>query len=209
MKVIVEKSGGKKFDFLLDKEYEFLLDLCSFHKDNTGYICTAINKKNMVIFSNYGYKLRQKVILHRILFELHRNRKLEQYEVIDHMDMCKTNNKIANLRVVTISQNSKNRNLKEDQVYYNIYYNKYENYFIFSHWEKKIYRKFRTLHEAFAFFLDYDKKNDYVLTKHIHNMKQMDGIENIILQPDGHCEKCGITMWSKANLKKHQKNSCN
>ena len=208
MKIVVEKSDRKRFDFLLDEEFEFILDLCSFCKSNNGYILTTVNKKNLVIFSNYGYKLGQLVKLHRVLFELHNNRKLKKDEVIDHMDMCRTNNKIVNLRAVKQSENLKNRKLRENQIYYNIYHNKHTNYFEFKHQEKGIERKFRSLHEALAFFVEYDKKNDYVLTKHIHEMKPIDGIENVALTPDGHCDKCGKTVWNKNNLKRHQQENC-
>jgi len=209
MLVVIEKSEKERFEFEMDEEFKFLLELCSFCKSTKGYIYTCINKSNLHLFANYGYKLRQKVRLHRILFELHNNRKLEPGEVIDHMDMCKTNNKIVNLRAITNSENCKNRKLNKEQPYYNICHNKYHNHFRFTHLEKKIERTFTELKDALAFFEKYDRENDHVLTKHIHDKKPIEEVENVILTPDGHCEKCGINVWSKRNLKKHQKKPCN
>lgn len=193
-----------KCEFEFDDKFAFLVDVCSFHLSK-GYIQTYVNQTNLHIFGKFGHKYRQIIKLHRILFELHLGRKLDVDECIDHMDMVKTNNKIENLRIVTHSQNRKNRRLEEGQIYYNICYHKNDNYFIFQHREKKVKRKFRSLHEAFAFFLDYDKQNDHVLTKHIHDMVPMDGIENIVLTPDAKCDKCNLELWSKLNLKTHQK----
>ncbi len=199
---------NKKCEFEIDGEFSYLIDVCSFHFHNKGYICTSVNNQNLHTSSKFGYKIGQIVKLHRILFELHINRKLNHDECIDHKDMVKTNNKIENLRIVNNSENSKNRKLKTDQIYYNICYYKNHNYFVFRHQnkEKKVDRSFRTLHEALAFFLEYDKNNDYVLTKHIHKMKPIEEIENIVLEPEGKCEKCGVSTWSKMTLKQHQKN---
>ncbi len=196
---------NEKCDFEIDDRFAYLINMCSFHFRSGGYIEMKINKQNLNIFSKFGYKLHQNVRLHRILFELHVGRKLHKDEHVDHIDTIKTNNKIQNLRILTNSQNRKNRKLKNDQIYYNIYYHKNQNYFVFSHQEKKIKKMFKTLHEALAFFLDYDKNNDFVLTKHIHNMKPIEEIENIVLKPDARCEKCNSEYWCKSSLKQHQK----
>lgn len=196
---------NERYEFEIDDKFAYLIDTCSFHSRN-GYIRTTVNRANFHIFGKFGYKLKQHLYLHRILFELHIGRKLETDEFIDHKNMIKTNNKLDNLRVVSQSENLKNRKLKMGQIFYNICYDEYNNYFIFTHRERRVKRCFRTLHQALACFLEYDKANDYILTKHIHEPESMDGIENIILTPDPEaiCDECNSKMWSKQNLKRHQ-----
>lgn len=198
---------NERYEFEIDDRFVYLINVCSFHLTRDGYIRTNVNMANFHLFGKFGYKLKQPILLHRILFELHMDRKLNNKELIDHKDMCRTNNKLENLRVVSHSENLKNRKLKMGQIYYCICHDKYNNYFKFEHKENRIQRKFRTLNQALAFFVEYDKANDYVLTKHIHDLEPMDGIEDIVLTPDpeARCEECDSGLWSKQNLKVHQK----
>lgn len=196
---------NERYEFEMDDKFSYLVNLCSFRLMCNGYIRTYVNRANFHVFIKFGYKIGQHLYLHRILFELHIGRKLEIDELVDHKDMVKTNNKIENLRVVSHSENIKNRKLRMGQIYYNIYYDEHTNYFVFQHQERRVDRKFRTLHQALAFFLEYDKLNDYVLTKHIHDLEPMDGIENIVLTPDARCEECDLEYWCKNSLRRHQK----
>lgn len=50
------------------------------------------------------------VQLHRVVYEMHHGPITDSTLVVDHIDGCKTNNKIGNLRVVKRSQNTRNAN---------------------------------------------------------------------------------------------------
>lgn len=62
---------------------------------STGYYVVTINGKS--------YKN------HRILYQIYNNVILEPDDIIDHIDMDKTNNSKENLRIVNDSQNNMNR----------------------------------------------------------------------------------------------------
>ena len=66
--------------------------ICSL--DKYGYITTSINGKWMFV--------------HRIIMEAELGRKLEENEVVDHIDNDSTNNKISNLRLTTQLGNMNN-----------------------------------------------------------------------------------------------------
>ncbi len=58
------------------------------YRNNRGYLCYYIGDKDY----KGGY-----VTEHRILMELHLNRRLKQDEIIHHIDGCKDNNNLSNL----------------------------------------------------------------------------------------------------------------
>ncbi len=200
----VRATRRDDIEFEIDERFEYLLETCSFWYDK-GYIGTYCNSYNEELLNKYGYRRTQKIFLHRLLYQLHIGRKLESYELVDHINRDKLNNKIENLRILSSSQNTKNRKLKDDQIYHNICYDKYSNYFKFRHQEAKVGRNFRSLHQALEFFRQYDEENDHVLTKSIHNLKPIDEIEDIVLEADAFCERCGATFWCQHNLNQHQK----
>lgn len=200
----VRATRRDDIEFEIDERFEYLLETCSFCcKD--GYVITTCNSYNEELFSKYGYRRTQKIFLHRLLYQLHLGRKLGPHELIDHIDRNKLNNKIKNLRILTHSQNMKNHKLKDGQIYYNVHYSRYLNYFKFTHREAEVARHFRSLHQALDFFRKYDEENDYVLTKSIHNLKPIDEIEDIVLEPNAFCERCGLVYWSENKLDEHQK----
>jgi len=63
-------------------------------KQQNGYIYIKINGK--------------KLLLHRVLFEIYHNIKLSPDQHIDHINNIRDDNKICNLRAVSISQNQQN-----------------------------------------------------------------------------------------------------
>lgn len=193
-----------ELEFEMDERFEWLVEICSFCY-NRGYIKTTCNNFNEKIFSNFGYRKKQQVLLHRLLYQLYIGRKLGADEFVDHINHNKLDNRIENLRILTNSQNSKNHKLREGQIYHNIYYIKYVNYFKFEHREAGIQRCFRTLHQALEFFQIYDKENDHVLTRSIHNLKPIEEIEDIVLEPNEFCDRCGLVLWNQYTLKRHQK----
>jgi len=85
-----------------------------FDKTFAGRDCTCFDKD--------GYKVIKTRLNARVrCFQAHRVAWLLYYGewpdgTIDHIDRDKTNNKIANLRVVTVSQNSRNRSCRKDSV---------------------------------------------------------------------------------------------
>lgn len=129
MKVIITKRNGKKVEFEIDENYKFLLEICSFCVDAKGYIKTIGNEKNCEILNLEKGKMHS---LHRVLYSYHHQIKLEKEDHIDHIDRDKKNNCINNLRKLTHSENQKNRELGEKQLYYYIFYDKYSNYFFFN-----------------------------------------------------------------------------
>ena len=83
--------GGRKHSNLMIRK-----DTPAGSLTNRGYWSVEINKK--------GYSA------HRIAYALYHNISLPVDLVIDHIDMNPSNNKISNLRLVTNSENNKNRN---------------------------------------------------------------------------------------------------
>lgn len=201
MKVIITKRNGKNVEFEIDENYKFLLEICSFCVDGKGYIVITGNKKNHEILNLERGRL---YILHRIIYMHHHKVKLEKYEHIDHIDRDKKNNRISNLRKLTNEENAKNRSINEGQIYYNIYYRKYQNIFKFMYIKYKIYRAFLNLKSALNFFDYIDKKYNYELSKHIHNFIPTSSIKNIWLKPyDTPCNICGATFWSENSYDYH------
>lgn len=200
MKIIVK---GKEAQ--IDDKYLYLLEFCTLCIEKNGYLRTCCNGMNLIIFQEFGYKLFQKVLFHRLIFQIYIKRKLEKEESIDHINGDKLDNRIENLRILTNSQNAKNKKLKEQQIYHNICHNKLMNCFTFTYIEKRIYKHFRELHQALNYFIKYDNNNGNILTKFIYNPKPISEIENIILEPAVSCVKCKKTLWSLHSLKRHQK----
>lgn len=202
MKVIIKDK-----EIQIDKEFDYLLDFCTLHYSTDGYLRTVCNLTNLFYFQDFDYEVGQKVYFHRLIYQSKIGRKLEKWELVDHINHNKLDNRIENLRVLAHSQNTKNKKLKEEQFYHNICYDKHMNYFTFQHRESRtrICRHFRTLHSALEFFQNYDRENDFILTKSIHDRKPIEEIEDIVLENDAFCEECSIPFWSQSTLKQHQK----
>jgi len=203
MKVVIYKGGGNNVQFQMDEEYEFLLSMCGFWVNKGGYVNIKGNKKNHEILK---IKKGKKYSLHRVIYMYHHQIELEKEEHIDHIDRDKKNNCVSNLRKLTNEENAKNRPINEGQIYYNIYFDKYDNHFGFRYKKYGIYKRFLNLQSALNFFDYIDKKYDYELSKHIHNFIPTSSIKNIWLNPyDTPCNICGATFWSKHGYDSHMK----
>lgn len=200
MKVVI-----KDREIQIDEEFDYLLDFCSIWFNAGGYAVTTCTHANLFILEDFGCEFKQNILFHRLIYQVHNKRKLETDVHIDHINGDKLDNRIPNLRVLTPSQNNKNKKLRDSQIYHNIYYHMNNNYFIFSHQEAGIVRKFRELRHALEYFTRYDNDNDNVLTKSINDRKPIEEVENVVLEPDGFCENCESVLWSQQNLMRHQK----
>lgn len=109
-------------------------------------------KSNKFIYKTYndGYvkvylnENKQKFV-HRLVYSSFHNKELDKSKCIDHIDNNRANNNIENLREVTHSENSKNRNKKERENHTRILQFSLDNEFI-KEWEstneiKKIFKK--------------------------------------------------------------------
>ena len=96
---------GTDFKYEEDKMYRYIIrykkwSCCNDLKPNkNGYIHISINKKYY--------------LLHRFIYKYHNDdwdiTDTSKKNQIDHIDINKSNNKIENLRVLTCSQNTRNR----------------------------------------------------------------------------------------------------
>jgi hypothetical protein len=84
----------------IDREFKHIGDL-GWGTYNYG---TTLNP-NWYAAKNYHSKF---VLMHRLILELKLNRKLTRYEFTDHINHRTLDNRKANLRLVTPSQNSQN-----------------------------------------------------------------------------------------------------
>lgn len=94
--------------------------------------------------------------VHRIVWALCNNKNIPDGFEIDHIDRCKTNNHIENLRLATRSQNATNRESKKK--YKNVYFEKERNLWRASCTiEKKVHRigRFKTEVEAAKAYDDF------------------------------------------------------
>ena len=57
--------------------------------------------------NSYGYLFGCLGLLHRLVYECHKQTKLERWQSIDHIDACKTNNAMCNLQILGSSEHNK------------------------------------------------------------------------------------------------------
>lgn len=143
------------------------------NKRNTrdGSVAGSISKSTGYWSVNINNKLYR---CHRVVAVLH-NLKLTEDKVVDHIDTNKSNNKIDNLRVVTQSENSRNRYLtnKEKEFPIGVSFDRALNRFVASVTDPTIQTNSgqnRRLHKYFAV-----EKYGYVeaLTLAIEKRKEM------------------------------------
>lgn len=96
----VAKCGNKDQFFLFDSA--FAENICgnTWTMDGHGYVCR-----------NKNGKLER---LHSVVFELATGKPVPKGMYIDHINKCKTDNRLCNLRVVAPEDNSKNISLKSN-----------------------------------------------------------------------------------------------
>jgi hypothetical protein len=203
MKVVVHKGGGQTVEFQMDIEFEYLLNYCSFRYNKKGYITFDTTRNNIHLF--LGLEYGKQYTLHRVLYYLKNKILSDNQNHIDHIDQDKTNNLLDNLRLITRSENRKNRQLLESQIYYNICQDKNNNKFIFRHHEKNHKRCFSDLKDALAYFTEYDNTNDNILTKHISNIKPISEVKLVEREPHIKCCLCGTILRSRHCFDRHNK----
>ena len=202
MKVVIHKGGGKTVEFQMDIEFEYLLGCCNFYYMD-GYIGTSKNSNNAHLFSGFGNKTYCQ--LHQLLYYLKTGIMSDINNHIDHIDQDRSNNKMENLRLVSQVENKKNRPLRCDQKYYNIYDDKHNNRFTFYHHETKHRKSFTHLKDALDYFTEYDNANDNVLTKHIANIKPISEVKLVERDPPIKCELCETYTISKQTMIRHMR----
>ena len=111
------EEAGLIYDFVYGRIYKRQLKIktykiCGNHNKTDGYHQIKIDGKNFRI--------------HRILYEKYHNIKIPDNLVIDHINRIKTDNRIENLRMVSISQNNQNTSKRIDNTsgYKNICWDK-------------------------------------------------------------------------------------
>lgn len=75
-------------------------------KSKVGLPAGTLNKKNGYYMTSFAGK---SYYIHRLIMELQLGRRLATDEQVDHIDRCKTNNALSNLRVVDSPDNQHNR----------------------------------------------------------------------------------------------------
>jgi hypothetical protein len=203
MKVVIHKGQGKTVEFQIDIEFEYLLNYCIFCYHH-GYVSFGITTKNRHIFPELMNK--QKYQLHQIIYYLKTGIMSNTQNHVDHIDQDKTNNLMKNLRLISHSENLKNKPLRNGQIYYNITFSKYSNDFLFMHHEVDHGRRFTKLEDALAYFTEYDNKNNNILTKHITNLKPISDVVIFERDPPIKCDHCDSYLSSRCGMNKHLKN---
>ena len=95
---IVDKCGNSETYFIADKSVEEEVKKCTWTLDGHGYVCR----------NNRG-KLER---LHSLTIEKNIGRKVPSDMYIDHVNECKTDNRLCNLRIVSPKDSAKNMPIK-------------------------------------------------------------------------------------------------
>lgn len=85
---------------LVSKEYFDHLNEFSWYVSDCGYAMSCINKR--------------KIAMHRYIWLHILNQNIDKGYIIDHIDRNKLNNTIDNLRILTYTENARNRNIKSE-----------------------------------------------------------------------------------------------
>ena len=95
---LVEKAGNKDVFFLVDTSMKDVICGNTWTVDSTGYLCRNVR----------GRVER----MHTVVVEHDMGCKLSDGMYVDHINKCKTDNRICNLRVVSPEDSAKNMPLK-------------------------------------------------------------------------------------------------
>lgn len=94
--------GGTRQSILIDDHiYEMLPNVCTWHILNVGY----------------AHDTNKSTYLHRLVWALSGNPPPQPGQSIDHINWIKTDNRVANLRLATQSEQNNNRNIRKDKVF--------------------------------------------------------------------------------------------
>ena len=169
---MIKNILGCDFKYEDDKMYRLhkyrkKWNCCSNNKSNTKYIQIKINKKMYY--------------LHRIIYKYHNDdwdiTDISKNNYIDHIDNNTTNNKIENLRVLTSSQNNRNRKKKENCINEYIGVEKSDN-----KWRARITINGKKIHlgmfdTELEAHLAYQKKYNELMNNKMEEYDEMDNYE--------------------------------
>lgn len=82
-------------------------------KSRVGLPAGTLNKGNGYYMTSFAGK---SYYIHRLIMELQLGRRLATDEQVDHIDRCRTNNALSNLRVVDASDNQQNKVAQSNSV---------------------------------------------------------------------------------------------
>ena len=144
------------------------------------YDSKEINKyKWHLDFNNY-VRGPDKVLMHRFIMNIIEDRKLKPSEIVDHIDHNKLNNTRSNLRIVTSSENNRNKEKQKNCTsnYYGVYFHKETN-----KWKTQISIKGKS--KCFYYYTEKFAAYKYNLLNDEYNFitaqrNKLDNIEDII-----------------------------
>ena len=125
-----------------------------FNNRKPKFLKPQIDSKGYPIYGLYNNEGGKKFRIHRLLME-HFVPNPNNYEVVDHIDRDRTNNKLSNLRWCSQSTNCLNSSIFSNNTsgIKNIHFNKSRNNYEFQKVikGKKTFKRFKTLEEAVEF----------------------------------------------------------
>ena len=98
--LIVEKCGNADIYFLVDKNMQDELQNHKWTLEKNGYLCRNQNGKI--------------IRLHTVVIEKNLGHKIPKGMYVDHINKCKTDNRLCNLRIVSPKDSAKNMPIKSN-----------------------------------------------------------------------------------------------
>jgi len=108
MAEIITKKGDK---ILVDEKFVEELSKYTWNVDTLGYAVTTIYVMSRKESRESGLSRSKSVKMHRLIYELENNVKLDSKQHIDHVNQNKTDNRLSNLRLCEIDSSTNQINV--------------------------------------------------------------------------------------------------